>query len=171
MTFPRHQGQIPLYYNHMKTGRPYDPIHHPHNHYTSRYIDSSNMPLYPFGYGLSYSKFSYEHFKVDEKDNHIILSFDVTNSSIHAGHEVIQLYIEAEHFSVTRPVNELKRFDKVYLNPNETKHIVMTLTEEDFKSFGYPMVYGHESASYLVKIGLNADEMLFSTTVQMKEEV
>ncbi len=174
MTFPRHQGQIPLYYNHMNTGRPHDPVHHPKNHYTSRYIDSPNQPLYPFGYGLSYSWFTYSNVTLKHEQTmqqKITVQFNLTNNTEHAGYEVVQLYIEADYFSVTRPVNELKQFKKVWLNAHETKTVELVLTEEDFKSYGFPMDFQHESASYQVKLCQNAEKVMFVQRIHLKEEV
>ncbi|HAX03890.1 MAG: hypothetical protein A2Y45_07775 [Tenericutes bacterium GWC2_34_14] len=174
MTFPRHQGQIPLYYNHMKTGRPLDPINHPHNHYTSRYLDSVNTPLYPFGYGLSYSTFEHTDIKVSRdvfENGTLEVILDVKNTSDHAGYDVIQLYIEALHFSVTRPVNELKAFNKVYLKPHETKQLTFELTMDDFKAYGYPMHYSTESASYLIKLGNNSNDIFYTHQIQLKEGI
>ncbi|MBU1142822.1 MAG: glycoside hydrolase family 3 C-terminal domain-containing protein [Firmicutes bacterium] len=172
MTFPYSQGQIPIYYNHMRTGRPLDDINHPKNHYTSRYIDIKNQPLYPFGYGLSYSQFTYDHFNVSQdilEDQGFEVSFEITNQSDQDGAEVVQLYIEALYFSVTRPVNELKKFKKIWIRAHETEHVSFNLNFDDFRYYGYPMVNTTESAEYYIKIGLHAEKMIFTKKIQINE--
>lgn len=171
MTFPRSVGQIPIYYNHMKTGRPFDKINHPHNHYTSRYLDSVNEPLYPFGYGLSYSDFSYDHFEINIKDNMIIVEMDIHNISQIDGYDVIQVYIEALSFSVTRPVNELKDFKKVFVPAKKFKHVQIILKEEDFAYFNKDMVLTHEDKKYAVKVATHSENVIFQKTIDLGKKV
>jgi beta-glucosidase len=131
MTFPRNMGQIPIHYNVKSTGRPFDAA----NKYTSKYLDGSNEPLYPFGFGLSYTKFEYSSIalndKIMTKNNPVEFSVTVKNIGAVAGEEVVQLYIRDLVASVTRPVRELKRFEKIYLIPGEEKMIKFTLSPED----------------------------------------
>lgn len=138
MSFPYAVGQIPVYYNALPTGRPktlpgIDQFYH------SRYIDIPNTPLYPFGYGLSYSKFEYSNFGVvnnTTKDKvEVLVSVDVTNVSEIKGDEIVQLYIHAVASSVSRPYLELKEFAKVALNPNETKRVTFKLTKDTFTHY------------------------------------
>ena len=131
MTFPRNMGQIPIHYNVKSTGRPFDAA----NKYTSKYLDGFNEPLYPFGFGLSYTKFEYSSIalndKIMTKNNPVEFSVTVKNTGAMAGEEVVQLYIRDLVASVTRPVRELKRFEKIYLIPGEEKMIKFTLSPED----------------------------------------
>jgi beta-glucosidase len=130
MTFPRSVGQIPIYYNYKNTGRPYgensDVV------FWSHYSDESNKPLYPFGYGLSYTTFSYKNLKINTlADRKISISVDISNTGNVQGKEVAQLYIQDKFASIARPVKELKGFKMVALNPKETKTIKFTLTEKE----------------------------------------
>jgi len=131
MTFPRNMGQIPIHYNVKSTGRPFDAA----NKYTSKYLDSSNEPLYPFGFGLSYTQFEYADLHVNEKmmtkNNPLDFYVTVKNTGNVVGEEVVQLYIHDLVASVTRPVKELKRFTKIKLMPGESKKIKFTLAAED----------------------------------------
>jgi beta-glucosidase len=131
MTFPRNMGQIPIHYNVKSTGRPFDAA----NKYTSKYLDGSNEPLYPFGFGLSYTTFEYSSIalndKIMTKNNPVEFSVTVKNTGAMAGEEVVQLYIRDLVASVTRPGRELKRFEKIYLIPGEEKMIKFTLSPEN----------------------------------------
>ncbi|HUP46507.1 MAG TPA: beta-glucosidase BglX, partial [Thermoanaerobaculia bacterium] len=111
VTFPRSVGQVPIYYNHFPTGRPVDPK----NQYTSKYIDSPNDPLYPFGYGLSYTTFRYTDLRVTNEGAGVKVSANVTNSGARAGDEVVQLYVNDPVATTSRPVRELKGFRRVSL--------------------------------------------------------
>jgi beta-glucosidase len=131
MSFPRSMGQIPIHYNVKSTGRPFDAA----NKYTSKYLDSANEPLYPFGFGLSYTQFDYTDLysneKIMTKDKSLDFYVTVKNSGLVAGEEVVQLYIRDLVASITRPVRELKRFEKIHLKAGETKSIKFTLSTED----------------------------------------
>ncbi|WGS64608.1 beta-glucosidase BglX [Marinitoga aeolica] len=113
MTFPRKIGQIPIYYNHKNTGRPY----------VRNYLDTKNTPLYPFGYGLSYTNFEYSNFQVEKQEDIIKLKVDITNTGKVLGEEICQIYFRDVYARVSRPVKELIRFKKINLNPGETKTI------------------------------------------------
>ncbi|MDX1429279.1 MAG: glycoside hydrolase family 3 C-terminal domain-containing protein, partial [Rhodothermales bacterium] len=132
ITFPRTVGQVPIYYNHKSTGRPPDP----NNKYTSKYIDVPWTPLYPFGHGLSYTTFEYTEITLSSKTIGVTdtLSVEVTvaNTGSRAGDEVIQLYLQDEVASFTRPVRELRDFERITLEPGESRRVAFTLTPDDF---------------------------------------
>ncbi len=137
MTFPRSVGQIPIFYNMKNTGRPYDEKNP--SDYRSSYMDSPNTPLYPFGYGLSYSKFEYSNLKLSDNTfsagGEIVATVDIKNSGDFDGEEIVQLYLRDKVGSVTLPVKELKGFKKILLKAGETKKISFTVNEETIKIF------------------------------------
>lgn len=157
MTFPRCVGQIPIYYSHMNTGRPYNPK----NHYTSRYLDCPNSPLYPFGYGLSYTKFQFDSLKVDKKvmtpKDTLKVSVILKNVGNYDGTEVAQLYIRDMVGSVTRPVKELRGFKRVFLKKGESKKLVFKLTNHDLSFYRKDMTFGSEPGHFEVFVGDNSD--------------
>lgn len=157
-TFPRSVGQIPLYYNHKNTGRPYDGVSN--EKFKSRYIDSSNDPLYPFGYGLSYTSFQYSPVKLNKTSlkagQSIQATVDVQNTGNFDGQEVIQLYIQDIYGSITRPVKELKGFQKIALKKGETKHVTFTITEDMLKFFNADLKFAAEPGDFNVFIGTNS---------------
>ena len=128
VTFPRATGQVPIYYNQKNSGRPINP----NGAFKSRYVDLPNAPLYPFGYGLTYTSFEYANLKVSSETlrGKLEVSADVTNTGKRAGNELVQLYVRDLVGSLTRPVRELKGFERVILNPGETRRVTFTLTEE-----------------------------------------
>ena len=136
MSFPRNTGQIPVFYNAKNTGRPYNP-ERPDEKYVSRYLDCPNSPLYPFGFGLSYSSFTYSGIKAVVRGNTIIVSSNVTNTGNRDGEEVVQLYIQDIVGSITRPLKELKGFKKLLIRKGETVNVSFTLTTDDL-SFYHP---------------------------------
>lgn len=156
VTFPRYVGQVPIYYNHKNTGRPHDPK----NHYTSYYMDLENTPLYPFGFGLSYTTFEYSNLTLDKKEikknESLKISVDVKNTGSHEGKEVVQLYIRDLVGSVTRPVKELKDFTKISLKPGETKHVEFTITPDKLKFYDINMNYVVEPGDFKVFVGTNS---------------
>ena len=125
VTFPRSTGQVPIYYNHLPTGRPPNP----EDKYTSKYLDVPIGPLYPFGFGLSYTKFDYSDIRVDG----FKVSANVRNAGNRAGEEIVQMYIGDPVASVSRPVKELKGFQRVSLQPNETKRVTFTIKRHDLE--------------------------------------
>lgn len=157
MSFPRTTGQIPVYYNHKSTGRPFDP----NSKWTSKYIDEANAPLYGFGYGLSYTTFQYDAPKANKtvfkKGESIVISVDLSNTGNVDGEEVVQLYIHDLVGSVTRPVRELKAFQKVLLRKGETKTLTFTLTDKDFSFFKQNMQFGSEAGQFEISVGGNSD--------------
>ena len=157
MTFPRNVGQVPIFYNEKSTGRPYDP----NSKWTSKYIDSPNTPLYAFGFGLSYTTFSYgdptvnmKTFKSGEK---ITLSVRLTNSGKFEGEETVQLYIRDLVASSTRPVKELKGFQKIRLKPGESRDVRFEIVENDLKFYRHDMTYGAEPGDFDLMVGGSSD--------------
>ena len=159
MTFPRSVGQIPIYYNHKNTGRPMDEK----NKFSSKYLDIPNEPLFPFGYGLSYTTFDYSDVvlsKTSLKENETLSAkIKVTNSGKVSGEEVVQLYISDPVASVSRAVKELKGFQKISLNPGETKEVEFKITNDDLKFFNSDLKYDWEPGEFVVQIGTNSQEV------------
>lgn len=152
MTFPRSVGQVPIYYNYKNTGRP--AANEPNSVFWSHYIDESNTPLYAFGHGLSYTSFSYSDLKVNKiSDNHVEVSVELKNTGKYKGKEVAQLYVRDLFASVTRPVKELKGFELVELEPNETKTITFQLTERELGFYNNSGDFIVESGDFKVFVG------------------
>jgi len=158
-TFPVSVGQIPLYYNHKNTGRPMDV----NNKFTSKYLDISNDPLYPFGYGLSYTTFVYGDIKLSKSklkgDEKLTASVTLTNTGKVAGEEVVQLYIQDPVASISRPVKELKNFKKVLLQPGEKKDISIEITINDLKFYNSDLKYDWEPGDFIIYIGTNSRDV------------
>lgn len=161
-TFPQNTGQIPIYYNHKNTGRPL-PEGQWFQKFRSNYLDVSNDPLYPFGYGLSYTTFSYGDLKLSSTelkgDQTLTASIEVTNTGNSDGKEVVQLYIRDVVGSITRPVKELKGFQKVNLKKGETKTVTFEITTEDLKFYNYDLEYTWESGDFDIMIGGNSRDV------------
>jgi len=163
MSFPRAVGQIPIYYNYKNTGRP-----GPKSEvFWSHYQDEVNEPLYPFGYGLSYTTFKYSDLSTSVADKKIKVKVKLTNSGKVAGKEVVQVYIQDIVASVTRPVKELKGFELVELNPNETKEIEFILTEKELGFFNNSGDFIMEPGEFKVFVGGNSKELL-ETKIELK---
>ncbi len=157
MTFPRSVGQVPIYYNHFSTGRPNPQTTVFWTHYT----DESNDPLYPFGYGLSYTQFSYSDLTVDEPQNgRVNVSVTVTNTGSRAGEEVVQLYIRDVVGSLVRPVKELKGFEKIMLQAGETQTVTFALTEKELGFYNNQGQYLVEPGKFEVMAGGNSKDVL-----------
>ncbi|WP_241622213.1 beta-glucosidase BglX [Rosenbergiella australiborealis] len=158
VTFPRSVGQLPLYYNHLPTGRPYDYTHP--NKYTSHYFDIDNSPLYPFGYGLSYTEFTFSPITFSSNtmmaNGKIVASVTVTNSGKVAGATIVQLYLRDPVASISRPVKELKGFQKVTLQPGESKTVSFTLDKDDLSFWNQEMKYVAEPGEFIVMIGTDS---------------
>jgi beta-glucosidase len=151
MTFPYSIGQVPIFYSAKNTGRPRDP----NNKYTSKYLDIPNDPLYPFGFGLSYTTFEYGEISINNND----FSIRITNNGNVAGTETAQLYVRDMVGSVTRPLKELKGFQKVTLGPGEFKDVVFTLKPEDLAFYRKDMTFGFEPGRFKVFIGTNSRDV------------
>ncbi|MBR8536971.1 beta-glucosidase BglX [Carboxylicivirga sediminis] len=157
MTFPRHVGQVPIYYNQFRTGRPgpRNEVFWPH------YMDESEKPLYPFGYGLSYTQFQYTDLEVAVKSKHQVeVAVKVTNIGDRAGEEVVQLYLHDKVASVVRPVKELKGFEKIKLEPEQTIKVVFKLTEKEMGFYNGMGDYLMEPGEFEVMVGCNSEEGL-----------
>lgn len=169
MTFPRSLGQVPIYYNAKNTGRPLNQESTDkceYQRFRSNYMDECNTPLYPFGYGLSYSKFNYSDVTVSNanpKGNQTIqASVTLTNSGNYDGAEVVQLYIRDMVGSITRPVKELKGFQKVMLKKGESKKITFDITPESLKFYNGDLKYDWEAGEFDIMIGTNSEEVKHS---------
>lgn len=161
-TFPQNVGQIPLYYNHKNTGRPLADGKW-FEKFRSNYLDVSNDPLYPFGFGLSYSKFDYSDVKLSstqiDANGELTASVTVTNKSKVDGAEVVQLYIRDVVGSVTRPVKELKGFEKVFIKAGESKTVNFKITPEMLKFYDYDLNFVFEPGDFDVMIGGNSRDV------------
>ena len=160
VSFPRNVGQIPIYYNYKNTGRPLNPK----DKYTSKYIDVANSPLYPFGFGLSYTTFLYSNLKVSsstiKKDEPIKISVDVENFGKQVGKEIVQLYLRDDVASVTRPVKELKGFKKILLNPGEKKLVEFNIPFDQLSFYNLEMKKVVEPGTFTVFVGRNSVDCL-----------
>jgi len=165
-TFPRSVGQIPIYYNHKNTGRPLGNKEGKFEKFRSNYIDERNEPLYPFGYGLSYTTFGYENLKLSSdkisEDGSIDVSVEVKNTGDYDGKEIVQLYLRDVVGSVTRPVKELKGFQKITLKKGETKTLIFKLSVEDLKFYNYDLDFVAEPGVFEVFVGTNSVSNLMS---------
>lgn len=160
-TWPRSVGQIPIYYSQKNTGRPLGNSEGKFEKFKSNYIDERNEPLYSFGYGLSYTKFDYSNLKLSSnqlaKSGSITVSIDVKNSGNYDGKEIVQLYTRDLVGSITRPVKELKGFQKVEIKKGETKTVTFTITEEDLKFYNQNLDFVAEPGKFEVFVGTNSD--------------
>lgn len=160
-TFPQNVGQVPLFYNHKNTGRP---LRGPwFQKFQSNYLDVSNDPLFPFGYGLSYTKFDYSNLTLSTSkakgSQSVTASVTLTNTGSYEGKEVVQLYIRDMVGSITRPVSELKGFQKISLKPGESQKISFTITPEDLKFYNYDLKFDWEAGDFEIMIGTNAQSV------------
>jgi beta-glucosidase len=160
-TFPRSVGQIPLYYNHKNTGRPY--AGNPRVKYVSRYLDVPNSPLFPFGFGLSYTTFSYSDVRLSRPsltgDETLVASVDVTNTGTRAGEETVQLYISEPVASVTRSVEDLRGFQKITLQPGEAREVSFRITPRDLKFYNSDLAYDWEPGDFVIRIGADSSRV------------
>ncbi len=161
MSFPRTEGQIPLYYNHYNTGRPAK--NNTDRNYVSAYIDLDNDPKFPFGYGLSYTQFTYSDMKVSSADlkgnQTLTISVNVANTGKYDGDEVVQLYIRDLVGKVVRPVKELKGFQKVFIKKGETKTINFTITPENLKFYDDQLNFDWEAGEFDIMVGTDSQNV------------
>jgi beta-glucosidase len=161
-TWPQNVGQIPLYYNHMNTGRPLEGPWF--QKFRSNYLDVSNDPVYPFGYGLSYAHFTYSGLSLSSSNikgnQQLTATVTITNDGPVEGKEVVQLYIRQLVGSVTRPVKELKGFQKIGLKAGESRKVSFTITPEDLKFYNNDLKYDWEPGDFQVMIGGNSRDVL-----------
>jgi len=166
-TFPRNVGQVPIFYNHKNTGRPLGNSEGKFEKFKSNYFDVRNEPLYPFGYGLSYTNFEYSNLKLDKTsinmDETITVSVDVKNTGNYNGKEVVQLYIRDLVGTVTRPVKELKNFQKIMIKKGETKTVTFTISAEDLKFYDYNLNFIAEPGDFEVFVGTDSSTKLKTT--------
>ena len=155
VTFPRNVGQVPIYYNMKNTGRPI-PENNSNEDYKSNYIDVPNSPLFVFGHGLSYTNFEYSALKLSTNQltfsDSITASVDITNTGNMDGHEIAQLYLHDKVGSVTRPIKELKGFQKIFLKKGESKTLTFTISVEDLKFYNNEMKYAVEPGEFEIAI-------------------
>lgn len=161
MTFPRTEGQVPVYYNHYNTGRPAK--NNTDRNYVSAYIDLDNDPKFPFGYGLSYTQFKYADMNLSStnlKGNQTLkISVNISNNGRYDGEEVVQLYIRDLFGKVVRPVKELKGFQKVFIKKGETKTVSFTLTPEDLKFYDDELNFDWEGGEFDIMVGTNSRDV------------
>lgn len=169
MTFPREVGQVPIYYNHFSTGRPAK--NENQTNYVSAYIDLKNSPKYPFGYGLSYTKFDYSGLKLSSakiKSNETIkVSFQLSNVGKVTGEEVVQLYLKDKFGSVVRPVLELKDFQKVKLNAGESKTIEFTIDKEKLSFYNDKLEWNAEPGDFELMIGASSADIKLKSDFEL----
>jgi beta-glucosidase len=172
MTFPRNVGQIPIYYNAKNTGRPFE-VKTPSD-YKSSYIDAPNSPLYPFGYGLSYTKFEYSNITINSKHlkpgNSITVSVDITNIGNYDGEEIVQLYIRDKVASVTRPIKELKGFEKINLKKGKTKTIEFEIDDEMLKMLDADMNWVAEPGEFDVWLAKHSSDEEYHISFKLEDE-
>lgn len=156
-SMPWNEGQIPVYYNHLNTGRPKDPSNPAYQKYRSNYIDAPNEPLFPFGYGLSYTDFDYTDFTLDSSDmtadGAITASVKVTNKGDRAGDEIVQFYIRDMSASIARPVKELKHFARISLKPGESRTVQFRITPGQLAFYNYDLKLVTEPGDFQVMVG------------------
>ncbi len=159
VTFPRNVGQVPIFYSAKNTGRPYTPERHGQK-YLSRYLNTPNEPLYPFGYGLSYTTFDFSEIEIDRREigfgEALTATVTVTNTGEYDGEEVVQLYVQDLVGSVTRPVRELKGFEKIFLETGESKEVTFRLTDADLAFYRSDMSFGAEPGEFRLYIGTSS---------------
>lgn len=161
-TWPQTLGQVPIYYNHKNTGRPLGEGKW-FEKFRSNYLDISNEPLYPFGFGLSYTNFKYSDFTLSNKSlkgsQTLTVSVKVTNTGEIEGKEVVQLYIRDVVGSITRPVKELKGFQKIDLKAGETQQVTFKITTEDLKFYNSELKYDWEAGDFTIMVGGNSNDV------------
>lgn len=169
-TFPQNVGQLPMAYNHKNTGRPLKEGKW-FEKFRSNYLDVSNDPLYPFGYGLSYTTFRYSDITLSSKqlnaDGKLTASVTVTNTGNYDADEIVQLYIRDLVGSITRPVKELKGFERIHLKKGESKQVTFTITPELLKFYNYDIQYVYEPGEFHVMIGPNSRDVK-TTSFELK---
>jgi len=162
VTFPRNLGQVPIHYNIKNTGRPIDP-ENPNYFFATKYIDCPNDPLFPFGYGLSYTDFNYSKVMLSKNEikpgESLKASITISNSGNFDGEEIVQLYIRDLIGSVTRPIKELKGFKKIFLKKGENRKVEFTINEDDLVFLRRDMTWGTEPGKFEIFIGANSRDV------------
>lgn len=159
-SWPQTLGQVPIYYNMKNVSKPMDKWF---QKFRSGYLDVSNEPLYPFGYGLSYTSFEYGEPTLSDtimtRDKDLTISINITNTGKTDGYEIVQMYIQDIEASVTRPIKELKGFDKIFIKAGETKTVSFTISEQLLKFYDYNLNHIAESGDFNVMIGANSKDL------------
>lgn len=162
VTFPYHEGQVPIYYSYKKTSHSFD-AGIENNRYSTTYRDVQNAPLYPFGYGLGFSPFDYGNINIDTKelyfDNNIHLSLKITNMGVYQGTETVQLYIRDHVAEVTRPIKELIDFKQVNLKPGESQQVTFTIRTEQLSYIGRDLKRRIDPGRFTAFIGSNSADL------------
>jgi beta-glucosidase len=162
ITFPIHESQLPLYYNHKPTGRGDD------------YINLTGKPLFPFGYGLSYTNFEYSELVIDSPEifssEHTTVRFKVSNTGNYDGDEVVQLYIKDLFASVARPVMELKGFNRIHLKKGETKEVTFDITPELLTMLDEKMNCVVEPGEFRIMIGASSNDIRLREILEVKKQ-
>ena len=170
VTFPRHEGQIPIYYNYLNTGRP--PLKDNDHHYKTGYIDTPNSPRYEFGYGLTYTSFVYSDVKLNkdtlQRSDSLKVSLKLTNTGDREGEEVVQLYIRDLTAQPLRPVKELKDFKKIYLNNGESKTITFTIDEEKLSFYNEKLDKIAQAGDFQLMIGNSSKNIIYQKNFHLK---
>jgi beta-glucosidase len=155
ITFPRSEGQIPIYYNYFSTGRPFK--HDNDNNYVTAYKDLENSPRYPFGFGLSYTRFEYGPIKLSAdtiaQSQKLVATIQVSNTGVFEGEEVVQLYVQDVTASLVRPVRELKAFQKIKLAPGESKEVTFVITNKELSFYQEDLRFIAERGLFHIFIG------------------
>ena len=163
MSMPQNMGQIPVYYNHLNTGRPVEEYTQKFVKFQSNYLDVRNEPLYPFGYGLSYTSFEYSDITLSSEqmlaDGSITASVTVKNTGNYDADEVVQLYIRDIVGSISRPVKELKGFQRIHLKAGESQDVTFTITPDLLKFYDYNLNYVLEEGTFIIMIGSNSRDV------------
>ncbi|QTC41730.1 beta-glucosidase BglX [Bacillus sp. V3] len=171
MSFPYSAGQIPVYYNHYNTGRPKG-APDAQERYVSQYLDIPNSPLFPFGYGLSYTEFTYSGMELSSEkmtcDRPLNLTVTVTNSGTADGEEVVQLYVRDVSGEVVRPLKELKAFEKISLEPGESKEVGFSLTEEQLRYHHSDLTFTSDRGTFIAYIGGNSKDVMEASFILEK---
>ena len=169
ISFPREEGQIPIYYNHFNTGRPAP--NETATNYVSAYIDLKNSPKFPFGYGLSYTTFNYSDLqlskKVMKKNETITVSFTLTNNGKFDGEEVVQLYLKDQVGSVVRPVKELRDFQKVFLKAGASQKITFTIDKEKLAFYNAKLEWEPEPGAFEVQLGASSADIRLKDSFEL----
>ncbi|MEM2946090.1 MAG: glycoside hydrolase family 3 N-terminal domain-containing protein [Thermoproteota archaeon] len=160
-TWPMYVGQLPLYYNYKPTGRGYD------------YVDMPGKPLFPFGHGLSYTRFEYSNLSIEARgeEGPFEIGFDVTNTGVKEGDEVAQLYVQDPVASVARPVKELKGFQRVFLKPGETRRIVFSLTVDDLAFLDENMRRIVEPGEFKIMVGASSEDIRLQSSLRIERRI
>ena len=159
MSFPRHVGQVPVFYNEKNTGRPYDA----NSKWNTKYLDIPNAPLYPFGYGLSYTSFSYSDISISKKqiraNETLQAKLTVTNTGNYDGEETVQLYVQDVYASITQPVKQLIDFQKIFVKKGEQKEVSFTISIDDLKFYNQDLKQVYEPGDFNIFIGGNSRDV------------